>query len=121
MAAMSTETRLAALYAAWLLASITEIHEVDHVHAGVNVDHLQAPHQWADGSLPDVPPLPPRQTPLPLMVNNSQMIAAQWWQEEENRNALATMEVVRKNARNAALLTVLSQRAAPASPVPTDT
>jgi hypothetical protein len=43
------------------------------------------------------------------MVNNSMMAAVEACQEQQNRDALFTMEVARKNQRNA-LLTILRQR-----------
>lgn len=46
MTAMSTGVRFTALYAAWLVASLTEIRDVISVHAGVNVDEPKAQHQW---------------------------------------------------------------------------
>jgi hypothetical protein len=55
---------------------------------------------------------PPPAPPLPYAVNNSQMMAAQAWQEQERRDGLSTMEAARKSLNNAALLIVLSQRAA---------
>jgi hypothetical protein len=50
---------------------------------------------------------PPPQ-PMPHMVNTS-MMAAEHWQEHQNRDALFTMEVARKNLRNAALFHVLNR------------
>jgi hypothetical protein len=49
MTAMSTGVRFTALYAAWLVASLTELRDVViSVHAGVNVDEPKAPHQWQE-------------------------------------------------------------------------
>ncbi len=45
--------------------------------------------------------------PLPRMVNTS-MMAAEHWQEQQNRVALFTMETSRKNLRNAALFHLLN-------------
>jgi hypothetical protein len=45
------------------------------------------------------------------MVNSSMMAAVEACQEQQSRDALFTMDVARKNQRNA-LLTILSQRPA---------
>ena len=45
--------------------------------------------------------------PLPRMANTS-MMAAEHWQEQQNRDALFTMEVARKNLRNAGLFHLLN-------------
>jgi hypothetical protein len=42
------------------------------------------------------------------MVNTS-MMAAQHWVEQQERDALFTMEVARKSLRNAALFTLLNR------------
>jgi hypothetical protein len=48
MTAMSTGVRFTALYAARLVASLTEIRDVIRVHAGVNVDAPKAQHHWQE-------------------------------------------------------------------------
>jgi hypothetical protein len=48
MTAMSTGVRFTALYAAWLVASLTEIRDVISVRAGLNVDEPKAQHQWQE-------------------------------------------------------------------------
>jgi hypothetical protein len=70
--------------------------------AGVNADESKAPRQW-HAEFKNPQPVPP----LPRMVNNSMMAAAQAWQEQQERDALFTMEVARKNLRNAALFTLM--------------
>jgi hypothetical protein len=45
------------------------------------------------------------------MVNTS-MMAAEHWQEQQNRDALFTMEVARKSVRNAALFHLLNRQPA---------
>jgi hypothetical protein len=116
---MSIAVRFIALLVAWLVAFIAELRELGGAHAGMNVDAPKVPHQWhAEFRVPQpvlLPPLP--QGPVPSMVNNSQMVAAQHWQAQQERDALFTMEVIRKNARNAALLTILTRY--PAQPAGT--
>jgi hypothetical protein len=108
---MSTGVRFTALYAAWLVACLTEIRDVSDVHAGVNVDEPKAPHHWhAEFEVPQpvlLPPPPPR-GPVPRMVNNSMMADHNAWQEQQDRDALFTMAVARKNLGNAALFHVLN-------------
>jgi hypothetical protein len=48
MTAMITGVRFTALYAAWLVASLSEIRDVISVHAGVNMDEPKAQHQWQE-------------------------------------------------------------------------
>jgi hypothetical protein len=105
---MSSVIRVLVLFAAWLVACIAELRD-SVAQAGVNLDEPKAPHQW-HGELPLPQPvlLPPEQQPVPRMLNNSMMAAAQACEEQENRNALFTMEVARKNLRNAALFTLLN-------------
>jgi hypothetical protein len=86
-----------------------------NAHAGVNVDEPKAPHLWdAEFAVlqPVLLPPPPPQL-VPRMVNTS-MMANDAWQEQQNRDALFTMEVARKNLRNAALFHLLNRP--PAAP-----
>jgi hypothetical protein len=53
--------------------------------------------------------LPPEPRPLPQFVNNSAAVMAHHIAQAE-RDALFTMEVARKNLRNGAMLTMLSNR-----------
>ena len=109
---MSIAIRFPILFAAWLVASLAEMRDSD-VHAGVNVDAPKALHQWhAEFDVPHPVLLPPPPQPLPRMVNNSMDAAIQAWQEQQNRDALFTMEVARKGLRNAALFHQLNLRAA---------
>jgi hypothetical protein len=48
MTAMSTGVRFTALYAAWLVANLTEIRDIISVHAGVKMDEPKAQHQWQE-------------------------------------------------------------------------
>jgi hypothetical protein len=108
---MSPELRFSALYAAWLIACLGEIRDVsDDTHAGVNVSEPKAPHHWdAEFRVPQPVLLPPPPQPaVPRMVNTSTMINDAW-QEQQNRDALFTMEVARKNSLNAALFHLLSR------------
>lgn len=101
----TTEVLFTALYIGWLATNLTEICDATDVHAGVSVDAPHAPHQWHDELLPQPVLLPIG--PVPQMMNTS-MEAARHWVEQQERDALFTMEVARKNQRNA-LLTVLTR------------
>jgi hypothetical protein len=109
---VSIGIRFTALYTAWLVACLTEIRDVSDVHAGVNVDEPKAPHHWhAEFEVPQPVLLPPTR-PQPLLggyVNNSMMANQDAWQEQQERDALFTMEVARKNLGNAALFHVLNR------------
>jgi len=101
----------AALFAAWLVAVLLETRDLGDVHHGVNADVPKAPHLWhSELEVPQPVLTPPPPEPLPSFVNNSAAGAAEHWAEQERRNGLFTIEVARKNPRNAALLTVLGAR-----------
>jgi len=105
---MSLVIRCLVLFAAWLVAFIAELRD-SVAHSGVSVDEPKALHLWhAEFEVPRPELLPPSPQPLPRMVNTS-MTAAQHWQEQSERDALFTMEVARKNLRNAALFTLLNR------------
>jgi hypothetical protein len=101
---MSIGTRFAALFAAWLLACIAELRDVIVHAAGAAIEKRRASPQ-ADAELsvpkPVLLPPPPPQGPVSRLANTA-MMAAEHWQEQQNRDALFMMEVARKNLRNAA-------------------
>jgi hypothetical protein len=108
---MSAEVRFAALYAAWLIATVAETRELAAEPAGVHIDVPHAPHQW-HSELPFPRPvmLPPVPFPVGRPSNNAMIIADQARRRQEN-DALFTMEVARKNRRNAALFHLLQAQA----------
>ena len=118
---MSIGIHFAALFAAWLLACLAELRDVIVAPAGAAIEKRRAPPQHeAELRIPKPLLLPPEplQGPVPRMVNNSAMAAAQACQEQQNRDALFTMEVARKNLRNAALFHLLRTPSTPTQASP---
>jgi hypothetical protein len=82
---MSIGVRFTALYAAWLVASLTEAHELGEAHAGVNVDAPKAPHQW-HGELPQPQPVlrPAEVMPFNNSAQFDQPPMRRHWQQPAN-------------------------------------
>lgn len=105
---MSIGFRFTTLYAAWLVATLAETQELTAAPAGVNVDQPSAPHQW-HGELPEPEPviLPPESFPVGRPSNNAMIMMADHTRQQQESDALFTMEVARKNARNSAIFHLL--------------
>jgi hypothetical protein len=125
--AMSARFQMSALFAAWLAAAVALLAAAAEPATAVTdpcvqpsetlcplepqqpLDKVEHEVERDDAERAKAEQAPPRPLqPVPRMVNTS-MMANDAWQEQQNRDALFTMEIARKNLRNAALFHVLSR------------